>query len=436
MSGEVIKEFLVSLGFGVDDNSLKSFNKAIDNAYVRIGIMAAGVTAAAGTIFAGVSDISGDFEKMGYEYRIIAPMINKTLMMRQALLRAYGDAGINITKAVQQSVLFNFSLAKLKFQLDGIYKSVGMKFIPTLTKQMDIFRGKVVANMPKILKFLEGMVKFVFKAFEGVTVLGTRLWSMLMRVWEVFKDLDKATDGWSTKIFMLIAAWKILNLAFLTSPIGILITSIIALIALYDDFMVWKEGGESLIDWGNGLSATLGILAGAIAAIAPILWVVKAAMTAWSIATNAAGAIATAFSTIMSVVRTAVLLFNLALTANPIGVVIVAIAALGAAAYGVYKNWDKLKSWFTSFFDWIGEKFNLLAKVKDFFGGNSSQNVNINKTTTAPLGANGGSAQNIVQKTEINVQTNDDPTDIADAVMGQQNKVNFNMARNMKGASR
>jgi hypothetical protein len=335
MSGEVIKEFLVSLGFGVDDNSLKSFNKAIDNAYVRIGIMAAGVTAAAGTIFAGVSDISGDFEKMGYEYRIIAPMINKTLMMRQALLRAYGDAGINITQAVQQSVLFNFSLAKLKFQLDGIYKSVGMKFIPTLTKQMDIFRGKVVANMPKILKFLEGMIKFVFKAFEGVTILGVRLWSMLMRVWEVFKDLDTATNGWSSKLFGLIAAWKILNLAFLTSPIGLIITSFLALIALYDDFMVWKEGGQSLIDWGNGLYATLGILAGAIASIPVVLAICRTAMVAWGVATSAAGVIASTFSTIMGVVRTAVLLFNLALAANPIGVVIIAVAALGAAAYGV-----------------------------------------------------------------------------------------------------
>jgi hypothetical protein len=436
MSGEVIKEFLVSLGFGVDDNSLKSFNKAIDNAYVRIGIMAAGVTAAAGTIFAGVSDISGDFEKMGYEYRIIAPMINKTLMMRQALLRAYGDAGINITQAVQQSVLFNFSLAKLKFQLDGIYKSVGMKFIPTLTKQMDIFRGKVVANMPKILKFLEGMIKFVFKAFEGVTILGVRLWSMLMRVWEVFKDLDTATNGWSSKLFGLIAAWKILNLAFLTSPIGLIITSFLALIALYDDFMVWKEGGQSLIDWGNGLYATLGILAGAIASIPVVLAICRTAMVAWGVATSAAGVIASTFSTIMGVVRTAVLLFNLALAANPIGVVIIAVAALGAAAYGVYKNWDKLKSWFVSFFDWIAEKFKLVSKVTDFFGGSSSQNINVNKTTTAPLGANGGAVQNLVQKTEINVQTNDDPTDIADAVMGQQNKVNFNMARNMKGASR
>ncbi len=436
MDNDVIKEFLVSLGFGVDESALKSFNKAIDNAYVRIGLLATGVTAAAGAIFAGVSDISGDFEKMGYEYRIIAPMINKTLMMRQALLRAYGDAGINITKAVQQSVLFNFSLAKLKFQLDGIYKSVGMKFIPLLTKQMDMFRGKIVANMPKILKFLEGMVKSVFKAFEGVTILGTRLWSMLMRVWEVLKDLDKATDGWSTKIFGLIAAWKILNLAFLTSPIGLVITGILALIALYDDFMVWKEGGESLIDWGDSMYATMGILAGAIAAIPVVLAVCSAAMAAWTTAVSIATTIGSIFSGIMSVVEGAIWLFNAALLANPIGLVVAAIVALGAAAYGVYKNWDKLKAWFSSFFEWIAEKFKLLTKVKDFFSGDSSHNVNINRTTTSPLGANGGAAQNIVQKTEINVQTNDDPTDIANAVLGGQSKVNFDMARNMKGASR
>ena len=42
-----------------------------------------------------------------------------------------------------------------------------------------------------------------------------------------------------------------------------------------------------------------------------------------------------------------------ALMANPLGIII----GIATAAYLIYKNWDTLKGWFSSFFDWIGEKF-------------------------------------------------------------------------------
>jgi len=55
------------------------------------------------------------------------------------------------------------------------------------------------------------------------------------------------------------------------------------------------------------------------------------------------GGISAAFATLGAVVM-----------ANPIGLT---LAAIGAAAYLIYRNWDTLKSWFSSFFDWIADKF-------------------------------------------------------------------------------
>lgn len=40
-------------------------------------------------------------------------------------------------------------------------------------------------------------------------------------------------------------------LAMLTSPIGIITSLAFAIGLLYDDYMTWKEGGESLIDWSD-----------------------------------------------------------------------------------------------------------------------------------------------------------------------------------------
>lgn len=62
---------------------------------------------------------------------------------------------------------------------------------------------------------------------------------------------------------------------------------------------------------------------------------------------------------------------------NPIGLVITAIAA---AAYLIYTNWDKIKTWFMSFFDWISGKVTQVAEflqklipdwVRDMFKGGS-----------------------------------------------------------------
>lgn len=44
---------------------------------------------------------------------------------------------------------------------------------------------------------------------------------------------------------------KMMRLAFLASPIGIIMALAAALAALYDDYKGWKEGGKSLIDWSK-----------------------------------------------------------------------------------------------------------------------------------------------------------------------------------------
>lgn len=252
MNGEVIKEFLVGLGFEIDSNSLAKFNKAITLATLKVAALGASIQAAAALVFKGISDISGDFEQMGYEFRLIAPTINKVLLLRRELLKSYSVAGIGILNAIQQSVRFNLSLTKTKYALEAIYKSVGLKFLPRLTKQMDIFRNQIYKNMPKIQSILTHFVNIVFKAFDGVVQLGQRLWSVLGRVFDFFVDLDRATDGWSTRIIGLIAAWKLLNLSFLATPLGLLITGLTTLLLLYDDFKTQQEGGKSFFDWKSG----------------------------------------------------------------------------------------------------------------------------------------------------------------------------------------
>lgn len=250
MQGEVIKSFLVGLGFDIDESSLAAFNKGIQSAALRVTALYGAINAFAAGIVLAFSKISEGFEQMGYDFHIIAPAINKAILLRNELLRAYSAAGINIRKTIVESVQLNLSLTKTKYALEAIYKSVGSKFFAQFTKESDAFRKRLYQNMPAIIKGLETLVKWTFKAFDAVTQLGVRLWSILGRVYEFFVQLDKVTDGWSTKILAVIAAWRLLNLAFLATPLGIILTGLVALLALYDDFQTYKEGGKSFFNWG------------------------------------------------------------------------------------------------------------------------------------------------------------------------------------------
>lgn len=426
--GEVIKSFLVGLGFGVDESSLAKFNKAIASASLRVVALYGTIKVAAAGIFWGISKISEGFEQMGYEYRIIAPAINKALVLRRELLRAYSAAGINIVKVVQQSVKFNLSLAKTQFALKAIYTSVGAKFFPLLTKQMDIFRGKIYANMPKIQASLEKFVFFVFKAFEATVALGTRVWSILTRVYDFFVMLDKATDGWSTVILGVVAAWKFLNLAFINTPLGRIIAGLTFILALWDDFKTFKEGGESLIDWGKRSNQILGVLSGIIAAMPALIFGVTKAFSAW-----------TSAKSIFMDIKKGLDIINIltGITAIELGLWLIILGLVGAAVYLIWRDWDQLTAKVQKFIDSLKQIPSAIGKMFDF--GSSAWNIPGYKPGGQEnyLGANPNVSNtkqnniNVNNQTDISVNGTADANQTAKATAGIFDKMNFSLFGNL-----
>lgn len=422
MTGDVIKSFLVGLGFDVSDSDLKKFNKAIESASLRVTALYASITAAAVGIFYGISKISEGFEQMGYEFRLISPAITKVMQLRQHLLATYRTAGVDIQKVVQESVLFNFSLAKTKQVLDVLYKSVGARFIPLLTKQMDIFRLKILQNMPKIQNVMEKFVKILFKAFEAAAILGGRAWSILERLWDFFAKLDQATDGWSTKIIGAIALWKLLNLSFLATPLGMILTGLLSLLALWDDFKTFQEGGESFLNWGK---------------IIPVIQnIVQALQPFWDILKNI-------FTFIGYISQAIGQLFS-----GDLKGLLSSLDSAGQVILDLLENvLGILKTVLDGFAGLAGGAINgVINKVSDFFGsvgkGGASQNNSAQPTALGqamnpqPLVGAGGANQSVNQETNITVQGSADAGATGQAVAGQQSRVNFDMTRNLRGAAR
>lgn len=429
-NGEIIKSFLVSLGFNVDESSLAAFNKGIQSAALRVTALYGAVNAFAGSMVYAFAKISEGFEEMGYQYHIIAPAINKAIVLRQELLKAYSAAGINIRKVIVDSIRLNMSLAKTKFAMEAIYKSVGSKFFGLLTKQSDIFRKKLYENMPYIQNVLTHLVEGVFRAFEAVTILGGRLWGILSRVYDFFLALDKATNGWSTVILEVVAAWKFLNLSFLATPLGILFSLGATLLALYDDFKTFREGGRSLINWGSDFTKMVTGLVAGIGAIA-------AAFGAWSVISSVIGAVK-ALNAALSFTNALLLIVE-----APFWAIVAVIGAIVGGLTLADEKWKIFGGHLSGFFTGIG------SKVLDFIGGAPNLGQNVQNTGASgtvnakpianPLGSNAANSQTsntANMQTSINITGSPNADATARAVAGQQNGVNRDLVRNMKGNTR
>lgn len=642
MSGETIKEFLVGLGFEVDEAGLKKFESGVKTATIAVAAIGAASVAAAGAVVAfvaGVADkldsvgdaadrigvtteelmrlqyaaqlsgssaeaatasmanlgrIAGEavqgvgrgakvFEDLGLSAKDASGKIKPTTQLlgevgekikdlsRQEQVAVLGKLGIDpsmigtitggmqelasefdalysaaevdLNQAAEASGLFNDALDRLKMTFDAVKTAVAVKFMPQITKGIDLVRKFLVQNLPKIINAITPVINIILRIAEAFLQLAGRIASGAMTVIGWFMKLNDATGGWAAYILAAAAAWKYLNLAFLKTPLGMLIALAAAVALLIDDFLTFKEGGESLIDWGSGFGVVMqvvtSILTGLLAGILAVKAVVLAKAAAIAIAqaaTTAYGSAVAAFNTIMTVMRSVIAgakivmaAFNAVMLANPIGLVIAAVAGLIAIGYLLISNWDTVKewfvglwtwfaeafpqiaafitapfnaaaaavmavfetvkswfvglwdwfagtfptvagfitgafdkaaasvlgifegvkSWFSGFIDWIKAGFAKISEwgsaIKGFFGGGGAENA---KQTTGGGGAPAlapspqaaaaitGGQQNVNQQTQIVVQGGGNPEATARAVAGQQNRVNADMARNMKGAAR
>jgi hypothetical protein len=390
MQPEVIKEFLVSLGFGVDNASLTGFVKAIAGATLKVEALYGAVKLASEAVFFAISKISEGFEQMGYEFHLIAPAINKTLYLRNELLKAYAASGVSITHVIQQAVRLNYSLAKTKFAFQALYSSVASKFFDILAQRSDNLRAKIYQNMPAIQEVLHRFVNFIFLGIDTIDRAVGRVYPIIKLVFDsivgVFREFDAQTDGLSTTIFKVVGGFTVF-LAIL----GPIATAIIALIALYDDFKVWQEGGKSFFNW------------------APVLPIIN------SVA-HALQGVWTILSSIVDLTASFITLLGSIATGN-LGGVKVALSGIGDAIINGAKGFNSATG-----LDQIVAGIHG-SPIAGFGSANLGNNI-----------AGPQVNQNVNQQTAIHIQGSSDALATGRAAAGEQFNVNRDLVRNMRGA--
>ncbi|EKO8329429.1 lytic transglycosylase, partial [Salmonella enterica] len=159
--------------------------------------------------------------------------------------------GFNADEAARSSNKFMTSLREFGTMAGMARDKIGSNLAGGLAGSLDMLRRHILDNFPRIEQTLT-------KAIKGILTLGDIIGRLFFRLIEGtsslitwWQSLDKQTRELISLFGALTIALRILNSTFWMSPIG-LITALAAGIALlWEDYQTWKEGGDSLIDWGK-----------------------------------------------------------------------------------------------------------------------------------------------------------------------------------------
>ncbi|OWF84739.1 lytic transglycosylase [Yersinia kristensenii] len=211
-------------------------------------------------IFTG---LSAKLSSMPYyranQYAQMLGIDENTLMAMRKGLGGFGSEyaltakkiGFNADTAAKQSNRFMTSMRNLTMTLGQARDKIGANLADGLAGDIDALRKQLLDNWPKIEAVLMKVIKGILWAGDAVTRVLWRTGHAVGDVINWFKKLDPVTQQLLMLFGGLLVAWRLLNTAFLTSPVGIVLSLGAALFALYDDYKTWKEGGNSLIDWGE-----------------------------------------------------------------------------------------------------------------------------------------------------------------------------------------
>jgi len=337
----------------------------------------------------------------------------------------------------QREMMVDVRLLKMWF--DKLWEKIATDLMPKVRQGMknvsasfESFRKVLQSDGKKIVDAIEPIIETIINIGAGFLTLVGRIASiagqLIGAVVNIWGKLNEATNGWIGYLALALIAWKAFNLGFLLTPIGMIIGLSVAVLALYDDFMTWKEGGDSLIDWGSGFGEMLMYGTALVVGLGASMLATKAIMMGWALSTNI-------ITMALKGAQLAMFLFNAVMSANPIALVVIAIAALIAGGVALIANWSTVKAWFSEFFKWFGDKFSgmsqMASSLGSMFGGGSSATP-----SPAVQRSVAGQNANVSQQTVFNVNGSQNPNATANAIAGQQGNVNANMARNMRAGAR
>ena len=159
--------------------------------------------------------------------------------------------GFNAERAAEQSNQFMTSMRGLTGLFGILRDKIGSNLAGGLSGDIDNLRKNLLDNFPEIEGTLTKTIKGILWLADAFGRMAYRVIQGAGEVIEWWKKLDAGSKQFLEILGAVLIAWRLLNSAFLMSPIGMITSLVVGLGLLYDDYKTWKEGGKSLIDWGQ-----------------------------------------------------------------------------------------------------------------------------------------------------------------------------------------
>ena len=300
-------------------------------------------------------------QRLGIDPGLIPLLTSDLGKLRAEFQAMYAVAGVDGREAAEASKEFTAEMGKMVFLGKLLAKSVALPFIVKLRGRLVELRKAVLENYQRIRNAVEAAISLALRVSGAVSRAVSRVIGLLSRLAGWFDSLGAAQKKAVGGIGMLTAAWRLLSLNFLRTPLGMILTGLAALLLLLEDYQTWKEGGKSYIDWGPWAATVETLIKSVRTALPYIAAIIVLSRRAriLSMLTKVQGALLFIPGLIGDIVR-AFRLLGLAAAANPVGALVVALAA---AAFLVMENWESVKKGMSIFWEWLSGKAEKAAAI-------------------------------------------------------------------------
>ncbi len=163
--------------------------------------------------------------------------------------RIVDTLGVNMSQVTASGHHMMTAQRRIRQVGDLVQAKSGSRLMDGLADSFDRLSGRLLENAPDIERTLGKVVDILLSVAEVGERVVVRLVQGANDLTGWWDGLDNGTKQLITILGEVTVAWMLLNSAFLLSPIGIIAGLGVAILALYDDYKTWQEGGKSLIDW-------------------------------------------------------------------------------------------------------------------------------------------------------------------------------------------
>lgn len=289
MAAETLKEYLVSIGWEVNESDYKHAKSVVDDfgskiaakltpnikafgtaANVVLDILVSTNKVIAQTI-SSVADFDLEIEKQARlwwvseeaarSYQTALDALGETnddlLTMTDEQYRRLIELNqigrsLEAPKEVDDFLLtirdVKFEFAKLKVEIQYGMRWVTYFFAKmngtdatTIRERLRELNEKIQKNLPIIAEKVAKVLNVFYRLGKAAVRVVKVLYDILVNLFDLFDTKLGKTAGLVTSFFLLLKS----------GPIGWFIAAITSLLLLIDDYMTWQRGGISYFDWGS-----------------------------------------------------------------------------------------------------------------------------------------------------------------------------------------